>query len=373
MKYKVLHVVLSMETGGLENGIVNLVNNADHNQFSVDILCLREKGTLAQRIKNPNSQVTFDGNQDPGLFTAIKKIYKACIDGQYHIVHSHGFTTMLASYIATRLARTKIMMNGEHGTLYYSSAKQRILQRFLFKKMDINLTVSRELKRKIHKVFNFSLENFKPIINGVDTDKFNHKLPVSLLEELCLKNDSFIIGSVGRLVAVKNYPSLIKAFAITHNKHPKTHLVIAGEGPERVDLESLITELNIADHVHLLGNRDDVANIMNAIDIFVLPSFSEGLSNTLLEAMSCGTPVIASDVGGNPEIIKTNITGFLYPSNDIQALSHILTDLCEDSSLVETLSKQAREHIVDNYSLQSMVDNYEATYAELILKNNLST
>ncbi len=372
MKIKILHVVLSMETGGLENGIVNLVNQADSNLFRVDVLCLRERGELADRVINPDSQVIFDNNRDHSLLTAIKKIYKACKSGQYNIVHSHGFTTMLASYIAGNLAGVPKLMNGEHGTIYHSSAKHRLIQKFLFSKMAMNLTVSEDLKREILDKFFLKKDNFKPIINGVDTDKFSTNTEESnrLRNELGLSKDVIVIGSVGRLVEVKNYKSLLSAYAQLTSSHSKVHLVLAGDGPERVQIEEQILKYGLSKKVHLLGRRDDIPQIMNLLDIFVLPSFSEGLSNTLLEAMSCGTPVVACDVGGNKEIIRQDITGFLYESNNVNELCSILNDLSNDKDQITRLSKQSREHILANYSLNSMVTNYESAYKELLTQHD---
>jgi len=360
--------VLSMETGGLENGIVNLVNHADSNLFCVDVLCLREKGELADRITNPDSQVIFDNNRDHSLLIAIKKIYKACKSGQYQIVHSHGFTTMLASYIAGKLAGVPKIMNGEHGTLYHSSAKHRLMQRFLFSKMEMNLTVSEDLKREILDKFSLKKDNFRPIINGVDTERFsiNTEASTRLRNELGLSESVMVIGSVGRLVKVKNYKSLLSAFAQLNSSLSNVHLVLAGDGPERAHLEEQILKHGLSKKVHLLGRRDDIPQIMNLLDIFILPSFSEGLSNTLLEAMSCGTPVVACDVGGNKEIIRQDITGFLYESNNVNDLCSILSELSRDKDRIIRLSKQSREHILANYSLNRMVTNYESTYKELL-------
>jgi len=362
---KVLHIVLSMETGGLENGIVNLINNSDQDKFIVDVLCLREKGKLANRIENTNSQVIFDGNHNPSLLTAIKKIMVACNSGDYDIVHTHGFTTMLSTYIASFFVNRPIIINGEHGTLYYSSFKKRILQKWLFRAMDINLTVSSELKTKILHEFRLSFDNFKPIINGVDSTTFNPKNNSTVRHDLNIPDQDIVIGSVGRLVNVKNYPSLIKAFHHVLENNKNTHLVLAGDGPERKILEKLVTALDINKNVHFLGNRNDIPSVMNCMDLFVLPSFSEGLSNTLLEAMSSGVPVIASDVGGNSEIIKTNISGFLYPSNDVNALSETLLSLCNSPIEIKRISASARKHIVNNFTLQSMVENYEIVYEQL--------
>jgi glycosyltransferase involved in cell wall biosynthesis len=177
---------------------------------------------------------------------------------------------------------------------------------------------------------------------------------------------------VGRLVSVKNYPSLIKAFSQVYKNNAHTHLVLAGDGHERSALEQLTDQLNLKNRIHFLGSRDDIPNVMNGFDLFVLPSFSEGLSNTLLEAMSCGVPVIASQVGGNPEIVKTDVSGFLYPSDDVNALAELLSTLCNSPSHIKKLSVLARKHIVNNYSLMSMVNNYETVYEQQLSTKNVT-
>lgn len=367
-KIKVLHVVLSMETGGLENGIVNLVNQSTQDDFLVDVLCLRSRGELADRIKNPNSSVFFDGNQDHSLLTAIKKITSTCKNGHYDIVHSHGFTTMLSSYIAKQVCRFPILINGEHGTLYFDSFKKRLIQKFLFYRANLNLTVSAELKVKILSLFSINKDNFKPIINGVDTDRFiqNPKQGKMVRNNLGIKENQIIIGSVGRLVPGKNYQSLINAFNNISSTIDGVHLVIAGDGPERSMLTDLVKKHNLESRIHLLGRRDDIPALLSAYDLFVLPSKSEGLSNTLLEAMSSSLPAIACNVGGNPEIIIPNISGMLYESGNEQQLSKTLLSLCTNKPEIIKLSKSARNHIIKHHSLVSMVNNYEDTYRSIL-------
>lgn len=365
-KIRILHVVLSMETGGLENGIVNLVNHSNTNRFEIDILCLRQRGELADRITNPNSHVLYNQTVGHGLWSSILEIVEACKVGKYHIVHSHGFTTMLASYIAKLIKPYSILINGEHGTLYHSTMKQRLSQKFLFGRMNLNLSVSQDLKETIIKTFSIKKDNFLPIINGVDTDKFNQGIlgQTNLRRSLSINEDSIIIGSVGRLVPVKNYPSLIKAFSLLLESQPNCHLVIAGDGVERKSLEDEIDTRKLKNNIHLLGRRDDIPALMPQFDLFVLPSFSEGLSNTLLEAMSCGTPVIASNVGGNKEIVVEGITGYLYPSDDYVALSKILISLSSNKKQIQQLSQQARQHICQHFSINTMVKNYEDVYVD---------
>jgi Glycosyltransferase len=359
-----------METGGLENGIVNLVNNSNQAEFTIDVLCLRKNGELSERITNKNSSILFDGNTSHSMLTAIRKVKNACSNGNYHIIHSHGFSTMIAAYVGGFLARCPIIMNGEHGTLYFSSLKQRLLQKWLFKKMAINLTVSGALKNEIKSRFNIKHDNFKPIINGVDTVKFspNKTTRKNIREVLSINNEQIVIGSVGRLVPVKNYISLINAFYIVSSKNPTCALIIAGDGPDKQKLVDLISKLQLNDKVKLLGRRDDIPSVMNALDIFVLPSFREGLSNTLLESMSSGTPVIACDVGGNKEIIIPGETGYLYPSDNVERLSEILNALLSNTNNISNMSVNSSTHILKNYSISAMVKNYENTYQKLISK-----
>lgn len=368
-KIRVLHIVQSMETGGLENGIVNLVNHSNNNDFVVDILCLRERGELADRITNTTSQVFFDGNKQHSKFIAIKKVFLHCKEHHYDIIHSHGYATMLAAYVGGSLAKCTNIINGEHGTLYHSSKKDILIQRFLFNRMKFNLSVSQVLKETICGIYSVSESKFKTIINGVDTIKFNSQdILLDLKNELQLSSEQMIIGSIGRLVEVKNYPSLIKAMSIVIKEIPNTRLLIAGEGPERKTLESLISKLKLNDNVVLLGRRDDVSDLMKLYDIFVLPSYSEGLSNTLLESMASGTPVVASNVGGNSEIVAEGLSGYLYPSDDSQALAEILIELIKDQAKRNKLGLNARRHIEDNFSIASMVNNYESAYKTLMIQ-----
>lgn len=372
-KIKVLHVVLSMETGGLENGIVNLINHSTQEDYIVDVLCLREKGELADRVTNPLSRVYFDGNTDHSLLTSIKKIISICKSENYDIVHSHGFTTMLASYLAKKVCHFPILINGEHGTLYFDSLRKRLLQTFLFSRVNLNLTVSAELKTKILSLFNISKDNFKPIINGVDTSRFKRNINerITFRNKLGIKDNQIIIGSVGRLVSGKDYKSLIKAFSRIAPNIKNTHLIIAGDGPEYATLSSLICQLGLDSRIHLLGRRDDIPALLNAYDLFVLPSKSEGLSNTLLEAMSSGLPAIACDVGGNPEIVIPQVSGFLYEQGNEIQLSQILTSMCENQAAIDELSISARDHILKHHSLVSMVNNYESTYQDLVRHKSL--
>ncbi len=363
---RVLHVVLSLETGGLENGIVNLVNFADVTAFRVDVLCLRAKGVLAQRITNVTTQILFD-QPAVAISAAIQRIFKVCRAGQYHIVHTHGWATLLAGCIAARLARVPVIINGEHGVLYDQSRLQRWMQRGLFNAVTTNLSVCEDLTKQISQRFGVNKNLFQVIINGVDTQKFAPNLLIrqQLRAQLRLDGAVTLIGSVGRLVPIKNYPLLLRAVANVLHAGYHVRLLLVGEGSERAALEQLASDLLIREQVILAGQQQAIADYLKAMDIFVLPSFSEGLSNTLLEAMATGIPVLASDVGGNPEIVNAQ-TGALFPSDDEAALTAKLIEWLKNPTQRLQLADSARDFCLTRHSISAMVRSYEQTYVEYL-------
>ncbi|MBV1911050.1 MAG: glycosyltransferase [Kangiellaceae bacterium] len=367
MVIKILHVVLSLGTGGLENGIVNTINGCDREKFKIDVICLRELGELGERIQNPSSEVLFDSKKSNGLMNAVSAIREANNKNNYNFIHTHGWATMLAGFIAKLLDRSPIIINGEHGTLYFNTFRQRIMQRFLFNRMKINLSVSGALVKEISRRFRVSEKRFIAILNGVDTSRFQPNISnrQRIRSELALDEDILLVGSVGRLVNVKNYPSLIRAYALIHQQYSKSKLLLVGDGPEREALVKLTEQLDLVNNVIFLGRREDIPAVMNALDIFVLPSFREGLSNTILEAMSSGLPAVVSKVGGSPEIVIEGETGHLFEVDDIAYLSSLVLNLFNKPKQLNDMSRRAREHVTKHYSLLSMVEKYQNVYEDL--------
>lgn len=366
MTIKVLHVVVSMETGGLENGIVNLVNRHDTAHFKVDILCLSARGELADRIESTATEVFFD-HATTGVPDSVAIVRRHLKKHRYDIVHSHGFSTMLASYLALLGDRNTVLINGEHGVIYADKLWQRLLQRFLFNRVHINLTVSAILGDFIADTFGVRRERFLPIINGVDT---GHFCPAPALREELRSgmglDGMFVVGSVGRLVPVKDYSTLIRAFALLVQHHDHCRLMLVGGGPEGQPLKALAQELGIADKVLFTGRRSDVAQLMNTFDVFALSSLTEGLSNTILEAMATGLPIVATRVGGNPEIVFEGRNGHLVSTGDAAAMAEVLEQLAIQPQALLQLSNNALEFTRLQCSLQNMVDNYEQAYRRFV-------
>jgi len=209
------------------------------------------------------------------------------------------------------------------------------------------------------------------LYNGVDLGRFGRGASTAdgqassreaARREWGVEPDALVFGSVGRLVAVKNYALLLRAFASAGLAARRGRVVLAGEGAERAALEDLARSLGIRDRVHLLGHREDVHRLLPGFDVFVLPSISEGMSNTLLEAMAAGVPPVASNVGGNAEIVRDGVDGRIFPSGDEHALVRELVALDASAPLRAALGAAARARVQSAFDIRAMVERYEQLY-----------
>jgi glycosyltransferase involved in cell wall biosynthesis len=206
------------------------------------------------------------------------------------------------------------------------------------------------------------------IQNGVDLDRFSRASRSEARAALGVPDDTLVVGTVGRLDPVKDQSGLIRAFAGALPFHPGALLMIAGDGPCRAELAGVVRSLGLEQRVRLLGERKDVPNVLAGLDVFVLPSIAEGMSNTVLEAMASGLPVIATQVGGNPEMVEDGVSGLLVPARDPGALTAALRSYLSDPHLRSLHGKASRERVFRDFSLARMNGAYDHLYRHLLLR-----
>jgi glycosyltransferase involved in cell wall biosynthesis len=226
--------------------------------------------------------------------------------------------------------------------------------------------VSHQLRRDLVAHLGVPEERFEVIPNGVDVTRMARADRSSARRALGAPDGALVVGSVGRLVPVKNYALLLRAFGRLAASTPgPVRLVLLGDGPERATLERAAAASGIASLVQLPGHRDDVPELLVGLDVFVLPSLNEGMSNTLLEAMAAGVPVVASDVGGNREIVEDDRSGMLFPSGEEAALLERLRRLAGDPGSRARLGKAGQERVMRDFSMGAMIRSYEALYERM--------
>lgn len=362
----VVHVVNSLAVGGLENGVVNLVN-ATSTRFRHVIVCMTADGPLHARLR-PEVEVIVLGKrpgQDPWALLRLVRLLRRL---RPLIVHSRNWPAIDA-IPAARVARVPLVVHGEHGREIADpegrNPRRKRIRRALAPLVHHFVTVSADLRRWLIEDVRVPAAKVSAIHNGVDLSRFGRAGRLESRLGLDLPAEAPIVGTVGRLDPVKDQAGLIRAFAKVRTAYPEALLVVVGDGPCRAELEHVAATSGQRDHVRLLGNRDDVPAVMSALDVFVLPSIAEGISNTILEAMASGLPVVATRVGGNPELVEDGIGGALVPRQDPDALAAAIAGYVGDPDLRRRHGQASRQRATGHFSLERMAEAYSNLYTGL--------
>lgn len=366
---RIVHVVYSFGIGGLENVIVQLINRLPHDQFEHVVLSLTTIGDSRARIQR--SDVQFIAlNKQPGhavpLYPRIWQLFRQL---RPDVVHTCNLAALEVQPLAW-LAGVPLRIHAEHGwdahdphgeSVRYQRVR-RLYRPFVSHYVAVSADIDRYLAQRIH----VPPERRSLIANGVDTDRFSPASTVEQWPRDCpfLPEHHWLVGTVGRLQTVKNQPLLARAFVRMLDQHPgadvRARLVIVGDGPLRAEVIGVLDQAGRSDLAWLPGARDDVPDILRALDCFVLPSQTEGTSCTLQEAMATALPVIATAVGGTPALLSHGETGWLVPSDDIAALTQSMWQCFHAPDAASLMGQRARERIHAHHGLSAMIDRYRS-------------
>ncbi|MGJ8642159.1 MAG: glycosyltransferase [Luteolibacter sp.] len=369
-KIRILQLVTSLEPGGLENGVVNLTNGLDPDCFDTTIVCLERVGDFAERLRDGIRVICLEKPQG-FRFPAVRKLAEIIRREQADIVHTHNFSPLIYGCLANVLTgcRTAILQ-GEHGQLRSEemTSKRRLLRHAGYRVCRAIHTVSAGLKSDLVGQ-GFSGDKMKVILNGVDCGRFTpatDKQRASLRESWKLGEDSAVIGIVGRFVALKGHARLIEAFERLASEHPHLRLLIVGDhGSERESILRQIEESPVSNKIVWSGYQQDPVNFYRMMDLLVVPSESEGLSNVMLEAMACGVPCLAHPACGANEVIVDGENGMLREMSTPDALFTAIGGIAFDVSRLDALATGARQTAKQRFSLAAMVAGYGELYREM--------
>lgn len=366
----VAHIIHHLGTGGMENGLVNLISHMPPERYRHLIICLKGFDAFRQRLPADVEVIALNKREGNDI-NMLVRLYRLLRERRPDIVHTRNLATLECQLVAT-LAGARARVHGEHGRDIYdldgSNRKYRLLRRLMRPFIKRYIAVSADLAGWLRDAIGINPARLSQIYNGVDSARFAPPAAPSraILPAGFATVDDIVIGSVGRFAPVKGYIHLAEAFVDLVRRHPSAalKLVLIGDGSERAACEAVVARAGLSDRVWFAGDRSDVPVLMRAFDLFVLPSLGEGISNTILEAMATGLPIVATNVGGNPELVSKD-NGILVPAADSGALANALAQYAGDAALRRAHGSASRTIVETRFSMQAMVQGYLGVYDHL--------
>lgn len=359
------HVLFRFAVGGLENGVVNLINHLPTERYRHAIICVTDHDPeFARRLQRSDVQI-FELKKQPGLDLAVWwRLYKLLRQLQPDLIHTRNLSA-LEALLPSWLAGVPARLHSEHGRdvgdLDGSNKRYQRLRRWLLPLAHSVVALSQDLGSYLRESVGIAGDKVRVICNGVDCDRF---MPANTGQ----RDNVLRFISVGRLQDVKDPLNVLRAFAAIKQLRPQQpmQLELVGDGPLLDACRQFVEAFGLTDCVQLPGAASDVAQRLRHADVFLLGSRAEGISNTVLEAMASGLPVVATRVGGNAELIADGETGFLVPAEQPEALAAALRRYIDDRALLGRHGAAARARAVADFSLAGMMERYQALYDQLL-------
>jgi len=366
----IVHVIYRLDIGGLEILLSECIRRIPRQRFRHAIICTSGYSAFVEKIAGTGTPI-YSLDKPAGLgLSAHLRLWKLLRTLRPTILHTYCISAV--EYTATgMLAGVPVRLHSEHGRNLNEAdgrnLKYNVLRRVMALMMHSCITVSSDLQSWLAEIVRVPRSKISCIPNGVDTDKFSpNSMQLPSGPAHVSGPDRFVIGTVGRVCEVKNQAALVDAFVLLlerfRGNKPELSLTIIGDGPLLTPLKEKISGLGIAHHVWTPGARNDIAEIMKTFSVFVLPSLSEAMPVAALEAMATGIPVIASRVGGLPDIIKENMTGMLVDSPCPECLVEAISEYVQDPDMGKWHGAAGRKFVERHHGIDRMVNAYLALY-----------
>jgi glycosyltransferase involved in cell wall biosynthesis len=363
----VLHFIGSLGAGGAERNLCYLAPWMAKSKLRYGICCLLRKGELAAEIEALGLPVFDLGFRRRRALSTIWALRCLLREHRVMVIHTHLFECGVLGRVAAWFAGTPVRITHEHGKTMWKKWYHRLFERLAIRGTDLRIAVSADIRN-----LRLAEEHTHPakiVVVGNAVEPSGFDLPETvrgrMRSELGL-GSQIVVGTVGRLVEAKAYDFLMEVAAIVCAARPDVRFVLVGKGHLERDLLKLRDSLGLADRVTFLGARSDIPEILSAVDIYVITSRREGLPITLLEAMMAAKPVIATSIGGIPEVLEDRGDGILVPSGDRQAMADAILALAADPGRRDALGRRAREKAIARYSARAILETLEATYASIL-------
>jgi glycosyltransferase involved in cell wall biosynthesis len=367
-KTRLLCMVDELDLGGTEQQILELVKTIDRSRFEPMVCCFRygRKAAEIAELGVPVFQVAKNHKLDAGILLRLVELLRR---ERIDILQTYLWTANTWGRVAGRLAGVPIVVASERNIDIWEQNYKRIIGRYLAGSTDRIIANSEAVRRYLLERGGLDPAKVTTIYNGVNFDRFATATdPMQRRHELGIPDDALLAGVVARVEPAKDHDTLLHALALVRDRTPNLHLAVVGDGTQKERLTRLAHELGIGERIHFTGFRTDAAEWIASFDFTVLSSVKEGLSNTVIESMAAGKPVIATAVGGNPEVIVEDETGYLLPARDPARFGEAVARLVAEKHRIPELGAASKKRVESLFSVDKMVENTTRLYLELLAR-----
>jgi glycosyltransferase involved in cell wall biosynthesis len=368
---RVFFLLDSFEIGGTETQAVELALRLASAGYRVTMGCLLMRGPLLARLQvSEISVLEFNarGVASPSGLYQILRLAGILRGGRFEIFHAHDLWSNLIGIPAARLARVPVVISSQRDLSHqswYTPRRRRFLRR-LQTFSSVVLVNSAQIRDQLAGEDGLSPNLIRVVHNGIDCERFANR-PRNREKLFPGLDGCKLIVTTGNMRSdVKGHPTLIEAAARVCARFPEARFVLIGQGVRRADFESRVRELGLQQNFFFLGSRQDVPELLACCDLAVAPSRAEGFSNAILEYMAMGLPTVATEVGGNPEIIQNRVHGLLVPKDDPAALADAISVLVNNPTFAAQLGSAGRERVRNSFGLERLARNVDALYTQLL-------
>ncbi len=379
-KTKIAYFIGSLRLGGAEKQVVELVLGLDKSRYDIEIWCINRGGAMVETVRRSGVAVhIFEvslpyGKYNPfsylHLFRNLWRIYRQVRKSKPDIVHGYLFTAYIVGIVCGRWTGVPVLISSRRSLGYFKDDKpwKQRLENYVNKKTDVILVNSKAVWRDVLIRERHCEGKIRLIYNGVDLEKYK---PVSdaseVRKELGIVTQDIVVGVVANLIHYKGHLEILDAATMLKSEFPNLRFVFVGrDGGMQKKIEGKIAALNLEEMIVLAGSRGDIEHIIPVFDVMLLASHEEGFSNVLLEGMACAKPIVATDVGGNPESVKDGETGFIIPPRNPATMAEALKKLLTGAELRKRLGEAGRRRVERLFSKQKLIRSMDEFYQEIL-------
>ena len=358
-----MQVTFGMSIGGMERVIMELCRYVDPSRYKLSICCISKRGPLADIMEGEGVPVYFCENQSKvGKYLRGFELARVFADQKVDLLHTHHMPAFIDSTVGAQIARVPILINTDHCKQYPIERHWQVLEKGASRFADTIVAVSQHTRNDLIQYQRIAPEKIQVIYNGIDIKMRRHDTPADIRRELGLQPDDVVFGTAARLEAQKGLDLMIDAATLVLQRMPKARFLIVGGGSLENDLRARAAALGLEGKVIVTGYRTDAVDLMQTFDCFVQTSIFEGMPMALLEAMALNKPIVATAVGGVPEVVEDGVCATLLSSRDPKDLSDALVTVAGDPVARQRIGDAGRQRYERNFTAAAMVSQYERLY-----------